>query len=202
MINALLEDTHHNKLTKKHLARKAAGKEIKKAKQDPKLLAAAEETNQKIIANIKGKLPLNRPALPSLKTKADNSETQSTSKTERNLGANQIYVHIHHGETIKINKTRTFTRFVIQLAPHMIVEEDESIWYRTSKFKKWRALGSDEAMQDMYDTALEAGNHLTVCQMLEVRHTATAPLGGFSINCLRLLTMFCCDSPGRFPFRQ
>jgi len=45
MINALLEDTHHNKLTKKHLARKAAGKEIKKAKQDPKLLAAAEETN-------------------------------------------------------------------------------------------------------------------------------------------------------------
>jgi len=84
----------------------------------------------------------------------------------------------------------------------MIVEEDESIWYRTSKFKKWRALGSDEAMQDIYDTALEAGNHLTVCQMLEVRHTATAPLGGFSINCLRLLTMFCCDSPGRFPFRQ
>jgi len=84
----------------------------------------------------------------------------------------------------------------------MIVEEDESIWYRTSKFKKWRALGSDEAMQDMYDTALEAGNHLTICQMLEVRHTATAPLGGFSIHCLRLLPMFCCDSPGRFPFWQ
>ena len=109
MINALLEDTHHNKLAKERLARKAAGKEIKKAKQDPKLLAAAEETNQKIIANIKGKLPLNRPALPSLKTKADNSETQSASKTGRNLGANQIYVHIYHGEMIKINKTSLHT---------------------------------------------------------------------------------------------
>ena len=109
MINALLEDTHHNKLAKERLARKAAGKEIKKAKQDPKLLAAAEETNQKIIANIKGKLPLNRPALPSLKTKADNSEMQSASKTRCNLGANQIYVYIHHSEMIKINKTRTFT---------------------------------------------------------------------------------------------
>src|SRR5436190_22086737 len=109
MINALLEDTYYNKLTKERLTRKAARKEIKKAKQDSKLLAAAEETNQKIIANIKGKLPLNRPALPSLKTKADNSEMQSASKTRCNLGANQIYVYIHYSEMIKINKTRTFT---------------------------------------------------------------------------------------------
>ena len=74
MINALLEDTHYNKLTKEYIARKATEKEIKKAKQDSKLLVTAEETNQKIITNIKGKLFLNRFALPSLKTKADNSE--------------------------------------------------------------------------------------------------------------------------------
>ena len=109
MINMLLEDTHYNKLTKEHLIRKAAGKEIKKVKQDLKLLVATEEINQKIITNIKGKLPLNRPALPSLKTKADNSEMQSASKTRCNLGANQIYVYIHYSEMIKINKTRTFT---------------------------------------------------------------------------------------------
>ena len=136
MINALLEDTYYNKLTKERLTRKAAGKEIKKAKQDSKLLAAIEEINQKIITNIKRKLPLNRLALPFLKTKADNSEIQSTSKTRCNLETNQIYVHIYHSETIKINKIRSFTQFVIQLAPHMIVEEDESIRYRTSKFKK------------------------------------------------------------------
>ena len=90
------------------------------------------------------------------------------------LGINQIHVHIHHSVTIIVNKTKTYTRFVIQLAPHMIVEEGESIWYRTSEFKRWRALATDDAMQAMYDAALAAGGYLTVCPMIDVGLTDTS----------------------------
>ena len=84
------------------------------------------------------------------------------------LGPDELTVHIHHGATVKVKKLNSFVRFVGQLSPHLIVGEDDSIWYRTVNHMIWRAVLIDKDLKNIYEVASDAGNHITVSLMTKV----------------------------------